>query len=111
MNDIVPRETLSRQGVVGLTAMAGGVGLLLIAASTVLGFVVGGLLVLVGLSLSSRRKDRRPGLMITITGVLGVLSSAVGGFPVVIMRLSAAGLIIYGGLLIYRFIRGLKSRM
>ena len=49
--------------------------------------------------------------MIAGAGVLGILSAAIGGFPGVILGLAGAGLIAYGGLSIYRFIRGLKSRM
>lgn len=112
MNDIVPRETLSKQGVAGFTAVAGGVGLLVMAASGVLGFVIGGVLTVAGLAVGLRAKDdRRPGLVIAGAGVLGVLSAAIGGFPGVILGLAGAGLIAYGGLSIYRFIRGLKSRM
>ena len=111
MNDIVPRETLSKQGVAGLTAVAGGVGLLVMAASGVLGFVIGGLLTIGGLAVGLRKEDRRPGLVVAGAGVLGILSAAIGGFPGFILGLAGAGLIAYGGLSIYRFIRGLKSRM
>lgn len=111
MNVIVPRETLSKQGVAGFTAVAGGVGLLVMAASGVLGFVIGGVLTVAGLAVGLRREDRRPGLVIAGAGVLGILSAAIGGFPGVILGLAGAGLIAYGGLSIYRFIRGLKSRM
>lgn len=111
MNDIVPRETLSKQGVAGFTAVAGGVGLLVMSTSVVLGFVIGGVLTVAGLAVGLRKDDRRPGLVIAGAGVLGILSAAIGGFPGVILGLAGAGLIAYGGLSIYRFIRGLKSRM
>ena len=111
MNDIVPRETLSKQGVAGFTAVAGGVGLLVMAASGVLGFLIGGLLTVGGLAVALRNDDRRPGLVVAGAGVLGILSAAIGGFPGFVLGLAGAGLIAYGGLSIYRFIRGLKSRM
>lgn len=111
MNDIVPRKTLSKQGVAGLIAVAGGVGLLVMAVSSALGLVVGGLLAVCGLAVSLRNEDRRLGLLIAAAGILGVLSAAIGGFPGIILKLAGVGLITYGGLSIYRFIRGLKSRM
>ena len=111
MNDIVPRETLSKQGVAGFTTVVGGVGLLVMAASGVLGFVIGGLLTVAGLAFALRKDDRRPGLVVAGAGVLGILSAAIGGFPGIVLGLAGAGLIAYGGLSIYRFFRGLKSRM
>lgn len=111
MNDIVPRENLSKQGMAGFTAVAGGVGLLVMAASgVVLGSIIGGVLTVAGLAVGLRKEDRRPGLVIAGAGVLGILS-AIGGFPGVILGLAGAGLIAFGGLSIYRFIRGLKTRM
>lgn len=111
MNDIVPREMLSKQGVAGFLSVAGGVGLLLMAASGVLGFVIGVLLTIGGLAVGLRKADRRPGLIVAGAGVLGILSAAIGGFPGGMLWFAGVGLIAYGGLSIYRFIRGLKSRM
>ncbi len=112
MNDIVPRETLSKQGVAGLTAVAGGIGLLVMSTAGVLGFVIGGVLTAAGLAVGLRKEDRRPGLVIAGAGALGILSAAIGGgFPGVALKLAGAGLIAYGGLSIYRFFRGIKSRM
>ena len=112
MNDIVPRETLSRQGVAGFTAVAGGVGLMVMGALPgVLGIVIAGLVTAGGLAFAVGKDDRRPGLVIAGAGVLGILSAAIGGFPGFVLALAGAGLIAYGGLSIYRFIRGLKSRM
>ncbi len=111
MNDIVPRETLSRQGVAGFTAVAGGVGLLvLLALPGVVGIVIAGLVTAGGLAFATSRDDRRPGLVVAGAGVLGILSAAFG-FPGIILGLAGAGLIAYGGLSVYRFVRGLKSRM
>ena len=112
MNDIVPRETLSRQGVAGFTAVAGGVGLLVMGALPgVVGIVIAGLVTAGGLAFATSRDDRRPGLVVAGAGALGILSAAIGGFPGIILGLAGAGLIAYGGLSVYRFVRGLKSRM
>ena len=112
MNDIVPRETLSRQGVAGFTAAAAGVGLLVMGALPgVVGIVMAGLVTAGGLAFAMSRDDRRPGLVVAGAGVLGILSAAIGGFPGIVLGLAGAGLIAYGGLSIYRFFRGLKSRM
>mgnify|MGYP000983946324 CR=1 FL=1 len=111
MNDIVQRKTLSKRGFAGFTAIVGGVGLLVMAASNVLGFLVGGLLTVGGLSVCLRKDDRRLGLTVTGAGVLGILSGAISGFPGAVLGLAGSGLIAYGGVSIYRFLRGLKSRM
>lgn len=112
MNDIVPRQTLSRQGVAGFTAVAGGVGLLVMGALPgVVGIVIAGLVTAGGLAFATSKDDRRPGLVVAGAGVLGILSAAIGGFPGIILGLAGAGLIAYGGLSVYRFVRGLKSRM
>lgn len=111
MNDMVPRETLSKQGMAGFTAAAGGIGLLVMSAVPVLGFVIGGVLTVAGVTVGLHKEDRRPGLVIAGAGVLGILSAAISGFPGLALTLAGVGLIAYGGMSIYRFFRGMKSRM
>lgn len=111
MNDIVPRETLSKQGMAGFTAVGGGIGLWAMSMFGWLGFVIGGVLTVAGVAVSMHKEDRKPGLVIAGAGVLGILSAAITGFPDLLLRLAGTGLIAFGGLSIWRFFRGIKSRM
>ncbi|MDR3160304.1 MAG: hypothetical protein LBU28_01665 [Spirochaetaceae bacterium] len=122
MKDIVPgRPTpageLSKQGVTAVGGIAGGILLLVLRAlPPVAGIIAGAVAGAVGLgALFSRDAgDRKPGLIITAAGLLGILAKA----PVPLIRpvaafalgIGALGLLALGVWKAFQFLRGLKSR-
>ena len=115
MNEIVPREEVSKQGVRAAGGIAGGIGLLVLAAlGPVAGAIAGGLLAIVGLSQTRSKQDRRPGWVLAAVGAAALVASVVpgiGGLAEVLLRLSGIGLLGFGGYSLYQFIRNLRRRM
>lgn len=114
--EMVPRRELVRTGGKGIAGVAGGIGLLVlrsIASATIPGLIVGGILTVAGLGVSSRsRKDRTAGLVAAGAGALTVVASLplVGGLGSTLMLLGGIGLFAAGGFALFRFFKGLKSR-
>ncbi len=120
MNELVPREKLERQGMTGIFSSASGLGLLLLrgltqfgAGLSLPGLIVGGVLTVAGLGLSSGQKaDRIGGMVIAGGGLLTAVASLplVGGLASGLMWLGGLGLLGTGVVNIFRFVRGLKAR-
>jgi hypothetical protein len=110
MSDIVPRSVLTKQGVKGVGAVAGGVVLLALAGGGLFGIVVGAVLALGGLALSGSRSDRTAGIVTAVVGAATLLTGIFGGPLAWLMR--AAGIVFLGGgiYLLVKFFRGLRSR-
>ena len=116
MGDIISRRELSKQGLQGFGGVAGGVGILIlkaIAASTLLGgLVVGGIIAVGGLMLSSSKDDKKVGMVAVVAGGLTILAS----LPVLkfvatpFMLIGGIGLLLAGGWSLFKFFRGLKNR-
>lgn len=109
--EIVPREKVTKHGVQGVVSVAGGVGSIILAAITahpVFGIIVGGVIGLAGLALSSSKHDR----------TLGVVTTVVGAGAIAASIFHLGGLLVTGGIILlgvgayslFRFFRGLKSR-
>ena len=115
VNEIVPREEVSKQGVRAAGGIAGGIGLLVLAAlGPVAGAIAGGLLAIVGVSQTRSKQDRRPGWVLASVGAAALVASVVpgiGGLAEVLLRLSGIGLLGFGGYSLYQFIRNLRRRM
>lgn len=116
MNEIVPRNVLMKQGTKAVGGIGGGVALLVlrgIGGLLVPGLIVGGVLTAVGIGISSKSKeDRMAGLITTAAGVLTAVASLpiVGGFAKGLMLIGGIGLLVAGGVSLYKFIKGLRSR-
>ncbi|MFO8063235.1 MAG: hypothetical protein ACQETQ_11360 [Spirochaetota bacterium] len=120
MNPLVPRETLVRQGMTGIGSTAAGLGLLLLrgltqfgAGFSIPGLVVGGVLAVTGMKVSTGKKaDRVGGLVMTGSGVLTAIASlpVVGTLGSGLMWLGGVGLLGAGVFNVFRFIRGVRSR-
>ncbi len=118
MGDIVPRDELVRRGGKGVAGVAGGIGIFLlrgIAAGggfSIPGLIVGGIVTLIGLGMSSSQKDRPSGLITAAAGVLTAIASLpiVGGLASALMWIGGTGLLAGGIYSIYKFIKGIKSR-
>jgi hypothetical protein len=110
MSDIVPRSQLTKQGVQGVGAVAGGVVLLVLAGGGLFGIVAGAVLTIGGLALSGSRSDRTAGIVTAVVGAATLAAGIFGGPFAWLMR--AGGFVFLGGgiYLLVKFFRGLKSR-
>jgi hypothetical protein len=118
MSDIVPsRNELSRQGVRGVIAAAGGIGALILAGiGGWAGIIVGGALAIIGIALSGGKKERTAGLVTAglggavLVSSLPVLHGLVGGLFHWVMRVSGIILLGIGGFSLFKFFSGLRKR-
>ncbi len=116
MNEIVPRNVLMKQGTKAAGGIVGGVALLIlrgVGGFLVPGLIVGGILTAVGIGISSKSKsDRLAGLVTAAAGVLTAVASlpVVGGFAKGLMLVGGLGLLVAGGVSLFKFIKGLRSR-
>jgi len=121
MNDVVPRNTLVKYGMKAAGGIGGGIVLFILRAIAVggkgafslPGLIVGGIFALVGLGLSTSKDDRSLGLIAVGAGALTAIASLpiVGWLGGALMWISGIGLLIGGGLNLFRFIRGKRTRM
>jgi hypothetical protein len=126
MSDLVPRNQLSKQGVTGVVAIAGGIGTFIVqglihtvsAIGTVGHFHVGGLIIggvvtLIGLALSGGKKGRAAGVITAVAGAAVAVASLpiVGGIAQALMWIGGAGLIVTGVVSLWRFFSNLRKRM
>jgi hypothetical protein len=110
MSDIVPRNQVTKSGVKGVGAVAGGVGLLVLGSiHGILGLVAGGVVAVVGLALSTSKSDRTAGIVTTAAGVVAAAAALIPGLRWLVV-LPAVGLIGAGIWSLVKFFRGLKSR-
>lgn len=110
--EIVPTKTLVRQGTTGIGGVVGGGALLLLGS---LGgpwaWIIGGVLAVAGLGVAAASKeDRLAGGVVAGAGVLTIVSGLGLGIGGALLTLGGIGLIAVGGVGLYRFIKGLRSR-
>ncbi len=116
MNEIVPRDVLMKQGAKAAGGIGGGTALLILSAVTaspIPALVIGGVLTVVGLAITSKSSDEKlAGGVTTAAGVLALLKAVpfLHGLAGWLIGVSGVGLIIAGGISLYKFIKGLKSR-
>ena len=116
---IVPREVLVKQGIAAVVSLAGGVFLMLMTVGARFGLLgiavsVAALVIGLGALFSREREDRKPGLIITAAGVLGLIMR----FGLPILKPFAATILIAGSLSLFasgiwkgiKFLIGLNSR-
>lgn len=115
MNDIVPRKTLVKYGSQGLGGVVGGA--VLLALNSLGGLpalIVGGIVALIGLGISSSKDDRTAGLITTVAGALTAITaipiSFISGIAGTLLAISGVGLLIMGGINLFKFIRGYRKR-
>ncbi len=113
MNEMVPRKTLVKYGTQGIGGVVGGAVILgLGSLGTVGSLVVGGIVALVGLAVSSSKDDRTAGMVAAGAGVITAATAIpfIGKLAGTLLGISGVGLLIAGGISLYKFIRGYKSR-
>lgn len=115
MNEIVPSNTLAKQGVTAVAGIAGGIGMFILGALPgLLALIAGGLLVFAGgAAMTNKEKtDRKLGPFVLGAGVLAVASAipflqGISGFLVGLSGVALLGLGVWNGI---KFLRGMKSR-
>ena len=110
MSDIVPRNQVTKSGVKGVGAVAGGVGLLLLVSlHGILGILAGGVITVVGLALSGSKSDRTSGIVTTVAGVVTMAAALIPGLRW-LMWIPGIGLLGAGIYSLVKAFRGMKSR-
>ncbi|HVO37997.1 MAG TPA: hypothetical protein VMV03_03115 [Spirochaetia bacterium] len=113
MSDIVPRSQVTRQGVIGVGALAGGAALLILAGGGLFGIIAGGVLIVAGLALSSSKSDRTAGVVTVVVGAAALVTGILGhGLPIITWLMRAAGFVLLGtGIYsLVRFFSNLRKR-
>ena len=119
LTPITPRDVLVKLGTTAVAQLAGGVLLFFMtmgARFRIPGIILsfGALALGVGALLSKDREDKKPGMVITGAGVLGMLvqfgPSPLRPFAVFILGLGAIGLFVSGIWKGIQYLRGLKTR-
>ena len=110
MNEIVPREEVSKEGVRAIGGLVGGTILLLLSFGGIFGIVGGAVLAAAGAGIAVSKQERLVGGILGGAGVLGILNGAFSGFGGGWLVLGSAGLIGYGAYSAYQFFRKLKTR-
>jgi hypothetical protein len=111
MSDIEPRSKVSKNGVKGVGALAGGVGLGILAALSthwLPGLIAGGVLAVVGFSLSGSKSDRTAGIVVAGAGIATAVA-AIAHLSGLIW-VPAVALIAAGAWSLFKFFRGVRSR-
>ena len=112
MSDIVPRSEVTKSGVKGVGAVAGGAALLVLSAIShipVVGVIAGAVLAVIGFSLTSSRSDRTAGVVTAVAGIVTAAAALIPGLNWLIW-LPGIGLIGTGVYMLFKFFRGVKSR-
>ncbi len=112
-NSPVARNTLARQGVQGVVSAAGGIVMLAASRGGLLSIVLGALVTIGGLVLTSSRSDRNAGLVAVAAGVMTLAGGIFSKLSWLLWPMLAAGvaLIGLGGYWIWKFVATLSKRM
>ena len=114
MSDLVPRKTVVKQGGLAIGGVAGGIAVFALAGLPLVpALVVGGAIALIGLAISGSKSDRTAGLITAGAGVLTALTAVplIGGLAGAMMHIAGIGLLIMGGLNLFKFIKNYRNRM
>lgn len=115
MGDIVPRRDVVATGTKAVGGVLGGAALLLLSG---LGFwpgmILGGLLGAFGLNTARKKQDRTEGLIVAGAGGLTILAALnipfLGGLAAAPLLLGGIGLLVFGGINVFKFIKDYRRR-
>ena len=113
MNEMVPRKQLVKHGSQGIGGVVGGAVVLALGSlGAIPSLIVGGVIAIVGLVVSRSKDDRTAGLVATAAGVITAATAIpfIGGLAGTLLTISGVGLLVAGGISLYKFIRGYRSR-
>ena len=119
LQPVVPRDVLVKQGMSAIGYLASGLLLVLVTAGSkmgILGIVLSGAVLIFGIGalVSRDREDKKPGLILTAAGVMGLIMRF--GIPVLkpfaatILGIGAVAMFAMGIWKGIKFLIGLKSR-
>jgi len=119
LSSIVPRDVLVKQGTSAVAYLAGGIFLMILTFAgklPILGIILSLAAVVIGVGalVSRDREDKKPGLILTAAGVMGMvlrfgipILKPIAGFILGLSALSLFAMGIWKGI---KFLIGLKSR-
>jgi hypothetical protein len=117
MSDNYPMDPsdLRQKGTKGVMSAIGGAGLMVVSAlvaSPIVAGIIGGGLALIGLTgvFSKKRTDRSTGGIVLAVGGVAIASAFLHGPLGGLLSLGGLALLIYGGVNIFKFVKGLRSR-
>ena len=115
MGELVPRKTLVKQALKGIGGIGGGIALLVLSGATgIFGFVIGGIVTVIGLAVSTSKEDRLAGAITTGAGALTLISAAqlpiLAGIAGPLMWIGGGALLISGVFSLINFIKNLNAR-
>jgi hypothetical protein len=114
MSDLVPRKTLVKQGGQAIGGVVGGIAVLaLTGLHAIPALIVGGAVALIGLAISGSKDDRTAGLITVGAGALTALTAVplIGGLAGTLMTISGIGLLVMGGINLFKFVKNYRKRM
>jgi hypothetical protein len=114
MGELVPRQKMVNQFLVGAGGIVGGIVTLAVAGwSFIPGLIIGGIIGVVGLAITAKKENRVPGLIAVGAGALVILSK----IPIFnllaspLLWIGGLGLLALGGYSIFKFVQNLVKRM
>jgi hypothetical protein len=117
MSDNYPVDSseLRQKGTKGVISAAGGAGLMIVGslvASPVMAGIIGGVLAILGLTgvVSKKKSDRSTGAVVLGVGGIAIASAFLHGPLSGLLSLGGLALLVYGGINIFKFVKGLRSR-
>ncbi|MBN2533780.1 MAG: hypothetical protein JXB88_12870 [Spirochaetales bacterium] len=113
MGELVPRKDMVKQAMMGIGGIGGGIAIFLLGGLPwPAGMIVGGIIAVIGFAISTSKKDRTAGLMTLGAGALLAISKIPGIGPLAgfVLGVAGVGLLLVGGLSIYKFIKNLNAR-
>jgi hypothetical protein len=117
MSDNYPVDSgdLRQKGTKGVMSAVGGAGLMIVSglvASPIVAGIIGGVLAIAGLTgvFSKKKTDRSTGGIVLAVGGIALASAFLHGPLSGLLGLGGLALLIYGGVNIFKFIKGLRSR-
>jgi len=116
MSDLVPRKTMVKQGGYAIGGLGGGLAILIANAALhfhpIASLVVGIPIALIGLAIGSSRDDRTAGIITAVAGAAIALGGFhfLGGLAGTLLAVSGIGLLVMGGINLYKFAKNYRKR-
>jgi len=114
MGEIVSRNELSNQLMKGVGGIGAGIALFLLlpVVGGPVGFIAAGVLLLAGLILSASKTQRKAGAVSLGAGIITGAVAILQNTPIIkhLFWLAPIGLIIAGGISLFKFFKNMKSR-